>query len=265
MGEVAVSPRSSSGRREPRPWALLVHHVVGWVLLGGFVVSVAGLVLLGSAQARPEALAEQLSSDAAAGASTTVWVEQSFGESEFDETSRAGGSWSAVVEVRWREALLVRHTEYVVASTPREAREMQQENDTSLPVAIGARDALPRTWTTRQPDLVVEQWERRGSPRASAMVFGVEWFAPSWAVWTGVVVGLATFMRVVVGPQPWRFTRWGWFWLVAGAWPVGVPAYLLFGGPAGLLPPEDPARRLSGWTGFGLTIVLGFLLGAALT
>lgn len=257
-------PAAEPSARTGRPWRVLAVHLVGWVLLGGFVASAAAMVLLGSVEARPGALEERLRSDAAAGRVTTLHGEKPFRDHGAYSFDPGDGRWSAVVEVRWREGLLWRSTDYVTASSERVARRLQRSTGIE-PVAVGDPSALPPEWTEVQPRVEVAwsepiSWSMTGSVE----VFDVEWTGPSWAVLTGLVVGLTSFAWLMVGPQPWRFTRWGWFWLVVGAWPVGVPAFLLLGGSCGLVPPADPARRLSGWSGFGLSLVAAFVLGAAL-
>lgn len=250
--------------RTRRPWRVLAVHLVGWALLGGFLTSAVAMVLLGSLEARPGALEERLGSDAAAGEVTTLHVERPFRDHATYPSAPGAGHWSGVVEVRWREGGLWRSTSYVTASSDRAARRLQRSTGL-LPSAVGDPYALPPEWTQAQPRLDVA-WSEPGSRAmtGSAEVFDVEWTGPSWAVLTGGVIGLTALAWLLVGPQPWRFTRWGWFWLVFGAWPVGVPAFLLFGGSTGLLPPSDPARRLSGWSGFGLSIVTALLCGALL-
>lgn len=244
---------------------MVLIHLMACVLLGGFVVSAAGLVLLGTFEARPGALEERLHSDAAADTATTLHVEKPFRDDGLFVFDPEDDRWSAVVEVRWRDGVLWRRTDYVTASSERAARRLQRANGTSLPVTVGDPGALPVEWTEIQPRTDVA-WSEPGSRFAtgSAQVLDVEWTGPSWTVLTGMVVGFTALVWLLVGPQPWRFTRWGWFWLLFGAWPVGVPAFLLLGGMSGLLPPADPASRLGGWSGLGLSIAIAFSLGALL-
>lgn len=250
--------------RTRRPWPVLVVHLVGWVLLGTFVVSAGAMVRLGSFETRSGALEERLGSDAAAGRVTTLHVEKPFRDDGVHSFDPGEGRWSAVVEVRWRERGLWRSTDYVTASSERAARRLQRSTGAEA-VAVGDPDALPAEWTTVQPRVEVVRSEPGSrSVTGSAEVFDVEWTGPSWAVLSGMATGFTAFVWLLLGPQPWRFTRWGWFWLVFGAWPVGVPAFLLLGGASGLLPPADPGRRLSGWSGLGLGIVVSLVLGTLL-
>jgi hypothetical protein len=68
---------------------------------------------------------------------------------------------------------------------------------------------------------------------------------------------LATVVLLVRGPRPRRATRWAWCWLMVGAAPVGVPAFLVLSGPLPLLPrPRPGARVLTGGWAFLLTVLL---------
>ncbi|MCY4728782.1 hypothetical protein NYO98_21050 [Nocardioides sp. STR2] len=84
------------------------------------------------------------------------------------------------------------------------------------------------------------------------------WRVPGAAGWIAVVAAAATVLLLIGGPQPWRATRWAWFWLVAASGPVGMLAYLLLGGPLGLLRPAARRPRLAGGWAFVLaSLVLG--------
>lgn len=263
--EVLTEPSADEVRRQ-WPWQLFVVHAVGWLLVGAFVTSFGALLLAGSGEARPGSLEQRLFEDASDGEATTLRVDFPFDHRDAHERDWAssGGSWSGTGEVRWREHGLWRHTDYVVASSEREARRLQRSGLRAIPAVVGDPDALPTEWTSLQPEIVVEPWERGTSGTGSAEFFDVEWTGPSWAVTVGLVVGFTSFLWLLVGPRPWRFTRWGWFWLVVGAWPVGVPAFLLLGGASGLIPPADPSHRWSGWSGFALSLVVALALGTLL-
>lgn len=81
------------------------------------------------------------------------------------------------------------------------------------------------------------------------------WRGPNWLGAAAAILFLISFMLLVSGPQPWRATRWAWFWLLLP--PIGSIAFLLLSGPTPLLPrPKDPARRLTGGWAFLLAIPL---------
>lgn len=80
--------------------------------------------------------------------------------------------------------------------------------------------------------------------------------------WVALVVAAAWLL--VNGPQPWRATRWAWFWTFGLATPLGIVFYLVLGGPTSLSHPPRPGReRLTGVLAFLLTAVVSGLLGAA--
>jgi len=104
--------------------------------------------------------------------------------------------------------------------------------------------------------------ERR--PHGRELGVGIEvlgWRLAGWCAPVVAGVWVGALMLVVGGPPPWRATRWAWFWLLALAAPVGIVAFLLLGGPCGLLPPR-PGRR-PGLRG-GAALVLALLIGTAI-
>lgn len=70
------------------------------------------------------------------------------------------------------------------------------------------------------------------------------------------VISAAVLLLLVRGPLPDRGSRWAWFWLLAT--PTGLVAFLVLGGPLqGYRAPD--ARRLSGWTGLLLSLLIAGL------
>ena len=79
---------------------------------------------------------------------------------------------------------------------------------------------------------------------------------PGWVPLLAVVVSVLSLVAVALGPEPWRATRWAWFWLLST--PVGAAAFLLLSGPTpGVRHTRDPARRLTGGWGLLLAALLG--------
>lgn len=85
-------------------------------------------------------------------------------------------------------------------------------------------------------------------PAAPALVLLVAWLATLWLV--------------VRGPEPYRATRWAWFWLLApGLGPLGPLACVVLSGPTPGLGVVRPAgRRLRG----GWALLVSLALSAAL-
>ena len=84
-------------------------------------------------------------------------------------------------------------------------------------------------------------------------VGGIAWlvllpFALAW---------LATFGLIVGGPEPYRATRWAWFWLSAP--PLGLLAFVVLSGPTPGLGIRRPA---GGRLGGGWAFVIGLVLSA---
>lgn len=79
---------------------------------------------------------------------------------------------------------------------------------------------------------------------------------PAWLGATVLAVVLAVLLTVGHGPQPWRATRWAWFWLAFS--PLGQLGFLLLSGPTpGVSAPRRPQRGLTGGKGFLLSLLLG--------
>jgi uncharacterized membrane protein HdeD (DUF308 family) len=79
--------------------------------------------------------------------------------------------------------------------------------------------------------------------------------ASSLLAMLAIPLGLWWLILLTAGPQPWRATRWAWFWLSGSV--VGAIAFVLLSGP---LPrvrgPRRPERRLTG----GWALLIGVVL-----
>jgi hypothetical protein len=81
-----------------------------------------------------------------------------------------------------------------------------------------------------------------------------QWHVPDLAIALWLCISVGTIALLIVGREPWRATRWAWFWLLWPAPPLGALAFLLLGGSTWQRPPVRPARRLTG--GWALLISL---------
>ncbi|NHC12279.1 hypothetical protein [Motilibacter deserti] len=162
-----------------------------------------------------------------------------------DEVEVVGGpgtrsGWGSQ-EVRWRDGLLQRVT--TVELRPSDVSAEPRDGVVHEDVAALLRHDNPSVVVSRSND---PGWEPE--------VFGQA--APGWVAALLFIVAIASLGLLILGPPPWRGTRWAWFWL--GVWipPVGTLAFLLLSGPAPLVSRRPTRRRLTG--------LWGFLLGAAL-
>lgn len=156
----------------------------------------------------------------------------------------------AVVEVHWRSGVLAYTTE-VVEARPLEAGRRAGARDGVTGVVLGD---LGEELRRLQPGLRVERVDYRSGP--STHVLGRE--LTGWSAWALVVVLLSTVVLLVLGPEPWRATRWAWFWfLTSAAAPLAAVAYLVLAGPTPLLrAPRDGSRRLTGGWAFLIASVI---------
>ena len=118
----------------------------------------------------------------------------------------------------------------------------------------------------RSPSDVTRLAQEADPALTSEVRFGQGWFVEvagqqlSGPASVYVSVGaLAGLWLLVAGPQPWRATRWSWFWLAAV--PGGPVAFLLLSGPTpGVRPPRPERPRLTGGKALLLAIGLSILL-----
>lgn len=219
--------------REPR-WALT--RWVGWALLACY----AALLVTGVVAGERPASYDDLRFAVARGDVDEVTV-----------TGGVAGSYrgSATVEVHWRDGVAGRVAEVVeVHPAPR-----NPTTSTGTPRVRSVEEDLASI------DRRVQVTRQQGEG-GWAEVRG--WRLPGWAGLLTAFVWLATFLLVVAGPPPWRANRWAWFWGLALAAPVGIPAYLLLGGPTGLARPVVGGSRVRGGWGFVLALVAGAAFGA---
>lgn len=219
-----------------RPAGRWTARVAGWTLLGACL----GLVVLGLVAGERTTSYADLRRAVASGDVDHVTVSQG-SSGEFQGR--------ASVEVYWR-----------TWSGWRVARAIEQH-----PVRRDRIDGVPVVYDVGadlrglDAGLEVERRQHWRDRSADAELLG--WRLPAWTALVTFGIWAGVLMLIVGGPPPWRATRWAWFWLLALAAPVGVVAFLLLGGPCGLLPPA-PGRR-PGLRG-GLAFLLALLIGTAI-
>jgi hypothetical protein len=85
---------------------------------------------------------------------------------------------------------------------------------------------------------------------------------PQWVNFVRGVLGLGALGLLFGGPEPWRASRFAWFWLmtVFGLQTLGVLAFLALSGPTPLIGmPRPGARRLMGGWAFVIAVLLSGL------
>ena len=211
------------------PWRLLFRALVaGWILL------VLAALLLGS---RPSTL-ERLEAQVAAGEVRDVRVA--------GQELEPGVRGFATVDVHWRDRL-GGHVATVIEVRPRNQDLQGVDLVEGTAVITGT---VAERLTAQQPGLRVIHVDRSGSS-------ALGWQLPSWIVWSSFALYFVTLGLVILGPQPWRASRWAWFWLLTTGAPFGLAAFLLLGGPAPLVPaPRTPERVLTGGWAFLLALLL---------
>ena len=143
---------------------------------------------------------------------------------EVSEGLAPGGNDYGTQEVSWRDGLVRRRVEVTLvtggAQAPTGARDV-----------VHANDVVPRLLQDH-PDVEVVQVGARG---AWSDMWG--WRTSAWVGLGAALVWCCTLGLLVSGAEPWRATRWAWFWVMTTA--VGAPAFLLLSGPV----LQEPAPR----------------------
>ncbi|WP_110180612.1 hypothetical protein [Nocardioides solisilvae] len=156
-----------------------------------------------------------------------------------------GANGYALVDLRWRSGWGLREARALEATPGRTTAEARREQRswTGGPTPVvepGLRERL----VALDPDVRLVETDLRGG---HGTLFA--WKTPLWSFWLLLALTLATFAVLRLQPSPHRATRAAWGWLVVLTVPVGSIAYLVLGGPAGLLAAPRPGRRrlTGGW------------------
>jgi hypothetical protein len=220
------------------------HRVIGWLLLVTTGVLLVCSILLGE---RPTDLAS-LRSEIAAGDVTEV---------RLSEGLPAGARGYDTVAIRWEEHGITHVTSVTQASSQRQAHRLERSGQVrgwgqgSSPVVVGdVADAL--TTDGREVKVVgTTSPYYRGSVTTTAYGFD----APGWIVAVGLGL-LGVTLWLLRAREPWRATRWAWAWIILAS-PIGLLAFVLLGGPLGLLRPRPDGYRLTGGWAFLLAGAVG--------
>lgn len=155
-----------------------------------------------------------------------------------------GATGCASQHVVWREHLLRRQ-----AAIALQAGDESGCTAVSGTLVPGIRDAAAYVQQL-DPDVGV----RRVPERTSSFFIG-SWHVPGLVALLALLAALVQLALIISGPQPWRATRWAWFWLSGSL--VGALAFITLSGPfPRVAAPPRPERRLTGGWAFLLSIVL---------
>jgi hypothetical protein len=151
-----------------------------------------------------------------------------------------------VVEIHWRHGLLRYTAEVVQVRGPGGGTGAGAASDGTPVLHASPGNRL----VALQPGLKVTRDQARPS---GGSLFG--WQVPVGVAAAALLLSLCGLGLLVAGPEPWRATRWAWFWLLAS--PVVSVLLLLLSGPtAGVPGPRDARRRLTGGWAFLLSLPL---------
>ena len=213
-------------------------RVVGWVLFAGFVLGSATALVVGEHQSS----LDRLEADLAAGRTSEVVVS--------GHGLPSGATGFEVLRVHWRTGLTAQVATVVearpLAAGRHRVRDLPPEAQVIAPTLADRLHAIDPTT------------EVRTAPEAGYASTYAGLGVPAWLAGVGLLSMLATLVLLIGGPEPWRATRWAWFWMLGVLPPLGPIAYLALGGPTGLVrrPPPGSARLTGGWA-FVIALVVG--------
>ena len=194
--------------------------------------------------------------------STLERLDAAVAAGDVDAVSVAGGMpprgrGFATVQISWRQGLLARTTEVIEVRRPGAAAGQGTRGTTTTLVNESVAEHLGAI----RPDVAVDRRAQDGGWHADMLGFALG----GRLALALLVLWLVTIGRVTGGPEPWRATRWAWFWLLGTPLvPLVAVAYLVLAAPTpGLPPPRDPARRLRGGWAFVIAVVLNSVLAAS--
>lgn len=208
-----------------RPTQRVTH--LRWALL---VLWIAALVGASSTFARQASIEELYAAVSAGDVDSVTIIER-----RLDGTTGPG-----VEEVRWREGWVPRVATVFTLRTERE------------PAGSGFQ-------VTSQD--VATVLARRGSAVDITKVDRTEGWSAAWPIsrWLpvlAVVLWAMSWGLLITGPEPWRATRWAWFWLLTP--PLGPLLFLALSGlTPGLPTPKRVSRRLTGGWAFLIGAIIG--------
>jgi hypothetical protein len=163
------------------------------------------------------------------------------------------GTGFSVVDVHWRHGWLHYTAQVVHVRGQGRSHGAEAATDGDAPVV---RTAPTSTLTALQPGLQVTRDEGRAD---GGRLIGFQ--VPNALTIPAFLLFVTALGLLISGPQPWRATRWAWFWLMTP--PAGSLVYLLLSGPTPGVPvPRDPHRRLTGGWALLLSVLLMSVIGS---
>ena len=164
-----------------------------------------------------------------------------------------GSSGSAVQTAQWQTGLRRWTSELLVQRPP-------GQRDGFPVTAQQTSDDVAAEVRGLDPDVRVVTSEHRSG--FSPQLYGVR--LPLLIGIPALLGTLAGIVLLVGGPQPYRATRWAWFWL--SGMPGGALAFLALSGPTpGLRTPPPGEPRLTGGRAFFVALIVGAILSAAVS
>lgn len=226
-------------RRIRRPTTMF--DFVRWAMLALWIFVIAVAVTVG---ARGSNFGE-LESALNAGDVTSVMVTPGL---------PSGAEGSMTQTIYWRSGLLNHYAEVRMVSPDADSTASSGDD-----AAVRSGYDIAAQIADEHPAVTITRIAERHS---YGEVFGFQ--VPTWLIWFALAGAGGTLMVLVSGPEPWRATRWAWFWLITTG--IGPPLFLILAGPTPpLRSPRETHRRLTGGWAFLIVLFFGsFMLSSLL-
>jgi hypothetical protein len=163
----------------------------------------------------------------------------------------AGATGSSLVELHWHDRLVARVSEVRQVSSDINGSPGSSGTDR---IVVG--DLVGHLSSTHPGLRVINEPDAPYHSVGNGIVMG--WRVPGWIALVVLFSWITTLGLLINAPEPWRATRWAWFWIITNPLvPLGSLAFLLLSGPTPLLPAaKTNGRRLHGGWAFIITTVV---------
>lgn len=223
LSGTAVVDGRLTERRLPR--RSTTFDIVRWCMLALWIFVVAVAVTVGSRTSQLSDLEFELN----AGGVESVMVTPGM---------PPGAEGVATQSVFWRSGFL-NHRADVLMITPGDDSAASRSDDD---MAVRSGYDIAEHLADEDSAVLIKRIPERLS---SGVVYGFD--VPVWLLGFALVGAIGTLMVLVSGPQPWRATRWAWFWIIPTV--IGPPLFLILAGPTPPLrsPRQHHWKLTGGW------------------
>jgi hypothetical protein len=129
----------------------------------------------------------------------------------------AGESGFSLVEMHWHDRLFDRVSQVQQVSSDDVSSPNSGDSDRVVvgDLASHLSNVHPGLRVIREPDAV---------HHSVSSDIAMRWRVPAWIALINLLAWLTTLSVVINGPEPWRATRWAWFWISTDGVSTSLPS-----------------------------------------